>query len=257
MKLATWNVNSIRAREERLLRWAREVRAGSPVPAGAEGHGRRLPPPFRPGPRYHAAVHGQKTYNGVAVLSRVERSRSSAASRRRRRRTGAPVAARVGRVHVVSGTSRTGRRSAPEVGLQGRVAEAAAGLARPSFREDRPRWPSAGISTWPPKPATSTTRRVEPSVLFHPEARAALEHVRAWASSTPSACTHQARLLHVVGLPDARFPKGRGSASTTCPERAARREVHRRRIDRDERKASSPPITRRRGRAAPSEELRR
>ena len=70
MKLASWNVNSIRARLDRLVAWLAKaspdvlclqelkvVDDDFPVEAVAELG-------------YHATVHGQKTYNGVAVLSR-------------------------------------------------------------------------------------------------------------------------------------------------------------------------------------------
>jgi exodeoxyribonuclease-3 len=74
MKLATWNVNSIRARLERALAWVDAERpdvlclqetkvedAAFPVePFAARG--------------YHVAHAGQRTYNGVAILARVEPS---------------------------------------------------------------------------------------------------------------------------------------------------------------------------------------
>jgi exodeoxyribonuclease-3 len=72
MKIATWNVNSIRARLERVLAWVDAARpdvlclqetkvedAAFPVePFAARG--------------YHVALAGQRTYNGVAILSRPE-----------------------------------------------------------------------------------------------------------------------------------------------------------------------------------------
>jgi exodeoxyribonuclease-3 len=72
MKLATWNVNSVRARHERLLRWLaahapdvlclQELKvpdADFPFDALREAG-------------YHAAVYGQRGYNGVAILARQE-----------------------------------------------------------------------------------------------------------------------------------------------------------------------------------------
>lgn len=70
MKLATWNVNSIRQREPHVRRWLeraqpdvlflQEIKCESPqFPAGFADLG------------YQAAVVGQKSYNGVAVLARV------------------------------------------------------------------------------------------------------------------------------------------------------------------------------------------
>jgi len=68
--VATWNINSIRAREQRLWDWldanrpevlclqeTKVVDDAFPL-AAAEAHG------------YHAVIHGQKSYNGVAILAR-------------------------------------------------------------------------------------------------------------------------------------------------------------------------------------------
>lgn len=70
MKIATWNVNSIRARLDRLLGWL--DRAQPDVVCLQE---LKVPVeefPFDPlrEAGYQAAVHGQHTYNGVAILSR-------------------------------------------------------------------------------------------------------------------------------------------------------------------------------------------
>lgn len=69
MKLATWNVNSVRTRQGHICRWLDRVQpdllllqeikceeAGFPSCFGERG--------------YHAALVGQKSYNGVAVLAR-------------------------------------------------------------------------------------------------------------------------------------------------------------------------------------------
>ena len=70
MRIATWNVNSIRQRQDHLLAFLAEAKPDvlclqelkttqENVPAGAiEDAG------------YNIAVHGQKAYNGVAILSR-------------------------------------------------------------------------------------------------------------------------------------------------------------------------------------------
>jgi exodeoxyribonuclease-3 len=70
MKIATWNVNSINARLETVLTWFEEAR---PDVAGLQEIkcvDEKFPAePFeRMG--YNVAVHGQKTYNGVALLSK-------------------------------------------------------------------------------------------------------------------------------------------------------------------------------------------
>ena len=71
MKLASWNVNSIRQRETHVARWLartqpdllllQEIKCETPTfpAAGFEAAG------------YRALAVGQKSYNGVAVLGRV------------------------------------------------------------------------------------------------------------------------------------------------------------------------------------------
>jgi exodeoxyribonuclease-3 len=72
MKLATWNVNSIRSRLDRVLAWLNahepDVLCLQELKTTDEAF------PFDPitAAGYHAAVYGQKTYNGVAILSRRE-----------------------------------------------------------------------------------------------------------------------------------------------------------------------------------------
>ncbi len=77
MKIASWNVNSVRARLERLLAWLRKVDpdvlclqelkcTDEAFPHDAISHACRQAGEAG----YHAAVFGQKTYNGVAILSR-------------------------------------------------------------------------------------------------------------------------------------------------------------------------------------------
>jgi len=72
MRIATWNVNSIRSRLERLLEWL--DRRQPDVVCLQELKTQTSAFPFEPLKHagYSAAVHGQKTYNGVAILSRSE-----------------------------------------------------------------------------------------------------------------------------------------------------------------------------------------
>jgi exodeoxyribonuclease-3 len=75
MKVATWNVNSIRSRLERVLAWL--GRTGPDIVCLQELKATEEAFPFEPirEAGYHAAVFGQKTYNGVAILSRKEPER--------------------------------------------------------------------------------------------------------------------------------------------------------------------------------------
>jgi exodeoxyribonuclease-3 len=72
MIVATWNVNSIRAREPRLLEWlalrAPDVVCLQELKVTDED----FPAEQLEKAGYHAAAFGQKTYNGVAILSRTK-----------------------------------------------------------------------------------------------------------------------------------------------------------------------------------------
>lgn len=71
MKIATWNVNSLRVRLPQLLEWL-----GSVQPDVVALQETKLPDEAFPldeirAAGYHAAFSGQKTYNGVALLTRT------------------------------------------------------------------------------------------------------------------------------------------------------------------------------------------
>ena len=66
MKIASWNVNSIRQRQEHLKNWLHSVQPD--VMFLQELKGEAFPATEFPG--YSSLVKGQKAYNGVAILSR-------------------------------------------------------------------------------------------------------------------------------------------------------------------------------------------
>ena len=72
MRIATWNINGIRAREEYLLRW---LDARKPDLVGLQEtkiQDADFPHVVLADAGYKAVVHGQKSWNGVAVLSRED-----------------------------------------------------------------------------------------------------------------------------------------------------------------------------------------
>lgn len=70
MLLATWNVNSIRAREERLLAWLEHRRPDVVCLQELKCTEEQFPYDAITAAGYQAAVHGQKAYNGVAILAK-------------------------------------------------------------------------------------------------------------------------------------------------------------------------------------------
>src|SRR5580692_4911052 len=70
MKIATWNVNSVNARLETVLAWFREAQPDVACLQELKCVDEKFPrEPFE-SLGYNIAVHGQKTYNGVAILSK-------------------------------------------------------------------------------------------------------------------------------------------------------------------------------------------
>ena len=70
MRIATWNVNSIRARHERLMTWLAATTPDVVCLQELKCTEADFPFDALAAAGYAAAVHGQKTYNGVAILTR-------------------------------------------------------------------------------------------------------------------------------------------------------------------------------------------
>ena len=70
MQLATWNVNSINARLETVLDWFKDARPDVACLQEIKCVDEKFPSEPFESMGYNVAVHGQKTYNGVAMLSK-------------------------------------------------------------------------------------------------------------------------------------------------------------------------------------------
>jgi exodeoxyribonuclease-3 len=71
MKIATYNVNSIRAREARFIEWLEISKPDVVCMQELKVEDEAFPSLVFSGMGYSAAVFGQKTYNGVAILSKL------------------------------------------------------------------------------------------------------------------------------------------------------------------------------------------
>lgn len=71
MQIATWNVNSIKSRLDLLLRWLEEAKPDVVCLQEIKCVDEAFPKAAIEDAGYNVAVHGQKTYNGVAMLSRL------------------------------------------------------------------------------------------------------------------------------------------------------------------------------------------
>ncbi len=72
MKIATYNVNSINARMPVLLRWLDETKPDVVCLQELKAVQENFPEEALRAAGYHAIWHGQKSWNGVAILSRTE-----------------------------------------------------------------------------------------------------------------------------------------------------------------------------------------
>lgn len=70
MKFATWNVNSLNVRLPHVVRWCAEAQPDVLALQEIKLEDPKFPVAALRDAGYHAAFRGQKTYNGVAILSR-------------------------------------------------------------------------------------------------------------------------------------------------------------------------------------------
>ncbi len=68
--IATWNVNSLRVRGEQLMQWLADARPDVVALQETKMQDPDFPHPEFTAAGYHSVFSGQKTYNGVALLSR-------------------------------------------------------------------------------------------------------------------------------------------------------------------------------------------
>jgi exodeoxyribonuclease III len=71
MRIASWNVNSIKQRTENLVAWLSERRPDIVCLQETKCVDPAFPREELEGLGYNLAVHGQKTFNGVAILSKL------------------------------------------------------------------------------------------------------------------------------------------------------------------------------------------
>ena len=71
MRIATWNVNSVNARLETVLAWFREAQPDVACLQEIKCVDEKFPAEAFERLGYNVAVHGQKSYNGVALLSKT------------------------------------------------------------------------------------------------------------------------------------------------------------------------------------------
>jgi exodeoxyribonuclease III len=177
MKIATWNVNSIRAREARVLQWLEARRPDVVCLQELKVPDAGFPRLVLEAAGYHAAVHGQRTYNGVAILARrpptdVERGLPGDEQARL-------VSARVEGVRVICAYFPNGGEvGSDKWSYKLDWMQRLAALLRQRFDPGEPLLLAGDFNVAPEARDVCDPGAWESSVLCHPDARAALEEIR-------------------------------------------------------------------------------
>jgi DNA polymerase-1 len=182
MLLATWNLNSIRTRQARLLAWLDRYQPDIVCLQELKLPDRDFPFDAIRAAGYHAAVHGQPSYNGVAILSRDEPTDV---------RIGLDdgvddpqarlISARFGDVRVISAYFPNGQHLGSDKYVY--KIEWMRRLRAYLDKHHDPSEPLALCGDFNVAPDDLDAARPADwadSVLCHADARAALEHIRAW-----------------------------------------------------------------------------
>ena len=72
MKVVSWNINSLRKRQDRLFPWLEATRPDIVCLQETKCPDDQFPALALQAVGYYAAYHGEKSYNGVAILANIE-----------------------------------------------------------------------------------------------------------------------------------------------------------------------------------------
>ncbi|MYI07747.1 MAG: exodeoxyribonuclease III [Gemmatimonadetes bacterium] len=180
MRIATWNVNSVKAREARVVGWLQEHRPDVLCLQELKTTDEAYPVEAVRGEGYQSAVFGQKAFNGVALLSP-----HPIADVRRGLEDDDPQARLIGGVvkgvTVYSAYFPNGRTVGSEaydykLGWMARLLDVIAARHDPGD----PVVLTGDFNVAPDELDANDPGKWEPSVLCHPAAREALERIRRW-----------------------------------------------------------------------------
>src|SRR6202790_5739230 len=72
MRVVSWNINSLRKRQDRLFAWLENTQPDIVCLQETKCPDEQFPVLALQAAGYRAAYHGEKSYNGVAILSKME-----------------------------------------------------------------------------------------------------------------------------------------------------------------------------------------
>ena len=213
MLLASWNINSIRARHERFLRWLGERRPDVLCLQELKCTEEQFPFEDIKAAGYSVAVFGQKTYNGVAILSKtppedVRLGLEDGEDELGARVISAVVAGvRVVNVYVVNGQVVGSEAYAKKLEWMRRLR---AYLDR-RHRVDESLVLCGDFNVAPEPRDVDRPDKWSSSVLFHPEVRESLRHIVAFGlQDTLRLHTQEAGLYSWWDYRKLSFPKNDG-----------------------------------------------
>jgi exodeoxyribonuclease-3 len=244
VRIATWNVNSIRARQERLLAWLARRAPDVVCLQELKVEEEQFPFDALRGAGYHAAVAGQRTYNGVAILAREEPQdvvpgMGDDVDDPQARLIEATVSGvRVISAYVPNGGEVGSDKWAYKLDWLGRLT---ACLAR-RHRPDEPLALCGDLNAAPEARDVHDPDLWEGTVLYHPDVRAAFARVREWGLVDALRIHHpEGGLYSWWDYRMLAFPKNHGlridHMLISEPLRARCTDC---RIDREERKGKQP-----------------
>jgi exodeoxyribonuclease-3 len=244
MKIATWNVNSLRIRMERTLAWLERSAPDVVCLQELKLTDDLFPHAELEAAGYHAAVHGQSTYNGVAILSRIPPVNvvnglgDEVADDQARL-----IAADIAGLRVISAYFPNGG----EVGSEKWTYKLAwmARLADHLARNYDPAQPLALCGDFNVAPDDRDVARPDEwrdTAMCHPDGRSALARIAAWGLSDVFHKHHpDGGIYSWWDYRQLAFPKGNGLRidHLYCTAALAERSVEAA-VDRDERKGEKP-----------------
>ena len=182
MKLATWNINSIKARLERLTNWLRKHEPDVLCLQELKVEDRAFPRAELHALGYDFVAFGQKTYNGVAILSRWPlEDRLSGMDDGHADPQARIAAATIAGVRVISAYFPNGERVGSdkyEYKLEWMTRLRAHLDAR--YKPDQPLVLCGDFNVAPDERDVHDARSWSGTTLFHPDVRERLERIRAF-----------------------------------------------------------------------------
>jgi exodeoxyribonuclease-3 len=102
VRIVSWNINSLRRRQERLLAWLAQTQPDVVCLQETKCTDEQFPADALRNAGYHCAFHGQKSYNGVAIFRRSSRGCAAALCDEEEDPQARVIAATIGSVRVFS-----------------------------------------------------------------------------------------------------------------------------------------------------------